>query len=461
MVHFKITDKMCQELKNHLHNGDGLEALAFVVCGRLNHENDNWLLAHEIFLMPYEKCSRDVDYVSWKTEHIEHILEKAKEKGFAIVKVHSHFITNSDFSELDDISDKSFFESVYGWSNSDLPHASVIMYPDGSMKGRTIESNISFTAIPKITVVGSNIREFHNCFSDTSIGKEFIRNQQAFGKKTTKMLRGLKVGVVGCSGTGSPVIEQLVRLGVGTIVLADADLIEHKNLNRIIGSTSADANSNRLKVDTIKRHIEKIGLGTKVITFPVIIQESREALDSLASCDIIFGCVDSFEGRYYLNLISTYYLVPLIDIGIKLVADGEGGIDSINGNIHYVDPGSETLMERNVFTQEQLTAESLRRISPQEYEKRKAYFDNLDIERPAVISINMTFSAFAVNEMLGRFHPYRYSDNTRFSHTCINLSDWDINTQPVNKTKSKSALKHIGIGNLEPELEIYASETAV
>ncbi|TLP75686.1 HesA/MoeB/ThiF family protein [Maribacter sp. ACAM166] len=461
MVHFKITDKMCQELKNHLHNGDGLEALALVVCGRLNHENDNWLLAHEIFLMPYEKCSRDIDYVSWKTEHIEHLLEKVREKGFAIIKVHSHFVTNSDFSELDDASDKSFFEAVYGWSNSDLPHASVIMYPDGSMKGRTIESNICFTTIPKITVVGSNIREFHNSFSDTFIGKEFIRNQQAFGKKTTKMLRGLKVGIVGCSGTGSPVIEQLVRLGVGTIVLADADLIEHKNLNRIIGSTFADANSNRLKVDTIKRHIEKIGLGTRIITFPVIIQESREALDSFASCDIIFGCVDSFEGRYYLNLISTYYLVPLIDIGIKLVADGEGGIDSINGNIHYVDPGSETLMERNVFTQEQLTAESLRRISPQEYEKRKAYFDNLDIESPAVVSINMTFSAFAVNEMLGRFHPYRYSDNAKFSHTCINLSDWDINTQPVNETKSKSALKHIGIGNLEPELEIYVNETAV
>ena len=206
------------------------------------------------------------------------------------------------------------------------------------------------------------------------LAKEFIRNQQAFGKKTTRMLRDLKVGVVGCSGTGSPVIEQLVRLGVGTIVLVDSDIVEYKNLNRIVGSTSADADAGRLKVDAIKQHIEKIGLGTKVITYPVLIQESREALDSLASCNIILGCVDSFEGRFYLNLISTYYLVPLIDIGVKLVADGEGGIDSINGNIHYVNPGSETLLERKVYTQEQLTAESLRRISPQEYEKRKAYF---------------------------------------------------------------------------------------
>ena len=151
----------------------------------------------------------------------------------------------------------------------------------------------------------------------------------------------------------------------------------------------------------------------------------------------------------------------MIDIGVKLVADGDGGIDSINGNIHYINPGSETLLERKVFTQEQLTAESLKRISPQEYKKRKAYFDNLDVESPAVISVNMTFAAFAVNEMLGRFHHYRYSDNTKFSQTCINLSDWDINTKTVNETKSKSARGYVGIGNLEPEMEIYVSKTAV
>ncbi|MGX1927995.1 HesA/MoeB/ThiF family protein [Flagellimonas sp. 2504JD4-2] len=438
-----------------------MEALAFVVCGRLNHEGDNWLLAHEVFLMPYEKCSRDVDYVSWKTEHIEHLLEKAKDKGLAIVKVHSHFVANSDFSKLDDVSDRSFFEAVYGWSDSELPHASIVMYPDGSMNGRTIQSDLSFAAIPKITVIGDSIRSFTNSFQTEPVGKEFVRNQQAFGKKTTKMLRGLKVGVVGCSGTGSPVIEQLVRLGVGTIVLVDADLIEHKNLNRIVGSTSSDAEAKRLKVEAIKNHIERMGLGTKVIIFPALIQESREAIDALASCDIVFGCVDSVEGRFYLNRISTYYLVPLIDIGVKLVADGEGGIDSINGNIHYVNPGSKTLLERGVFTQEQLTAESLRRMSPQEYEKRKAYFDNLEVESPAVISVNMAFAAFAVNEMLARFHPFRYSDNKRFSHTSINLSDWDINSYEVEKSMLRSTSKHIGIGNLEPELKIYVGEEIV
>ncbi|MDC6362152.1 MULTISPECIES: HesA/MoeB/ThiF family protein [Flavobacteriaceae] len=461
MVHFKITDKMCQELKNHLHNGDGLEALAFIVCGRLNHEGDYWLLAHEVFLMPHEKCSRDIDYVSWKTEHIEHLLEKAKDKGFAIVKVHSHFMPNSNFSELDDISDKSFFEAVYGWANSDLPHASIIMYPDGSMRGRMVKDNLSFKELEKITVVGNSIKRYYNMVQEKSVAEEFVRNQQAFGKKTVRILKDLKVGVVGCSGTGSPVVEQLHRLGVGTIVMIDSDFSERKNLNRILGSTMDDANSKRLKVEVLKEHVEKTGLGTKVIVFPTLIQESREAIDCLASCDFIFGGVDSVEGRFYMNLISTYYIVPLIDIGVKLVADGRGGVDSINGNIHYIYPGSKTFLERGVFTQEQLMAETLRRVSPEEFEKRKAYFDNIEIESPAVISVNLTYAAFAVNEMLARLHPYRYRDNDKYGHTCINLSDWDINSYEVGESKLKSTLKNIGVGNLEPELEIYVGEQAV
>ena len=457
MVHFKITDKMCQELKNHLHCGDGLEALAFIVCGRLNHDDDNYLLAHEVFLMPYEKCERDVNYVSWKTEHIEHLLEKV-EKDFAIVKIHSHFVANSDFSELDDVSDKSFFEAVYGWSNTDLPHASIVMYPDGSMKGRVIGRNLEFIDLPRISVIGNTLKEYRRNVQIGETNEAFLRNQQAFGHGTTELLKGLKVGVVGCSGTGSPVIEQLARLGVGTLVLIDSDSVESKNLNRILGSTCTDADLKSLKVDVLKEHIQMIGLGTTVITHPVLLQESRAAIDSLASCDFVFGCVDSVEGRHYLNLISTYYLVPLIDIGVKLVADGHGGIDSINGNIHYVSPGSETLLERKVFTSEQLAAESMKRISPSEYEKRKAYFDNIEVESPAVISINMACASFGVNEMLARIHPFRYKDNRSFSQTSINFSDWDINTWPEEQSNSKSVINNIGIGNIEPELIIYVNE---
>lgn len=449
MMHIKITKKMHQELKNHLHNGDGLEALAFALCGRLSNNDDDFLLVHKVFLMPYNKCERSEVFVFWKTIDIEHLMEEAESKGLAIVKLHSHFVLDSDFSSLDDISDKSFFDSVYGWTDNDLPHASVIMYGDGSMKGRLVKRNLKFQDVHKFSIIGESIEVFSNTLKSVPTDKAFDRNAQAFGQKTVSSLKEMKIGVVGCSGTGSPLIEMLVRLGVGKLVLVDPDVMGVENLNRIYGSTMGDAISKRPKVDVIEEHIKSINIGTEVVSYNCILQESREVINELASCDFLFGCVDSFEGRHYLNYISTYYLVPLIDIGVKLSADGKGGIESIVGSIHYIFPNSKTLLERGVYTSELLLAESLKRLSPQEFEKRQDYFDNIEVSSPAVISINTTCSSTAINEMLGRIHEYRYSKNQKFSNTVINFTEWDLVVYPNGDTEDRLHYENIGIGDLK------------
>lgn len=461
MIHIKITEKMHQELKNHLHCGDGLEALAFALCGRLSNNEQNFLFVHKLFLMPYDKCDRSESFVSWKTIDVEPILEEALNKGLGIIKFHSHFVVDSDFSFLDDKSDISFFESVYGWMNSELSHSSVVMYPNGSMRGRMIKGDLNFFSVDKISVVGHSIKVFSNEGNGDRISGAFVRNSQAFGDKTVSRLKNLKIGVIGCSGTGSPLIEMLFRLGVGTLVLVDSESVGIENLNRIPSSKMSDANGERLKVDILKEYIDNTEIGTKVIPYSCLLQENREALNEIASCDFVFGCVDSVEGRHYLNMISTYYIVPTIDIGVKLVADGRGGIESIVGNIHYVTPNSETLLERGVYSSQELAAESLKRISKEEYQNRQAYFENAEVESPAVISVNTTCSAIAVNEMLARLHPYRYQENDKFSHTVINITDWDISSYTIGTTKDKYHSANIGVGDLEPNLKLYDTEEAV
>lgn len=77
-------------------------------------------------------------------------------------------------------------------------------------------------------------------------------------------MRQLRVAVVGCSGTGSIVVEQLARLGVGHLILVDPDVVEYKNLNRILNSTNEDAALRRSKVEVMARAIARMGLGTTV-----------------------------------------------------------------------------------------------------------------------------------------------------------------------------------------------------
>ena len=48
----------------------------------------------------------------------------------------------------------------------------------------------------------------------------------------SKILKTKKVGIAGCGGLGSNCAVALVRAGVGTLVLADFDIVTRSNLNR-------------------------------------------------------------------------------------------------------------------------------------------------------------------------------------------------------------------------------------
>jgi hypothetical protein len=127
--------------------------------------------------------------------------------------------------------------------------------------------------------------------------------------------------------------------------------------------------------------------------------------------------MDGVEGRHLLNRLAAYYLLPYFDVGVKLVADGHGGIDEAAGAVHYVRPDGSTLQDRRVYTSEQLKAAGLRRTDPKAYREqvKAGYIRGVEEDRPAVISINMQMASSAVNEFLARLHPYRYEDNSDFA----------------------------------------------
>ena len=187
------------------------------------------------------------------------------QKNLAVIKIHSHPNGFSSFSMRDDGADQELFESVFGWMNSADPHASLVMLPNGELFGRAVWPGPYWEPLDLITVAGDDLKLWLPSSEESETVAALIRNEQAFGRGTMNLLRRLRIGVVGCSGTGSPVIEQLARLGVGTLVIVDPQCVEEKNLNRILNSTWRDAVEGRPKVEVLRRAIESIGLGTRVI----------------------------------------------------------------------------------------------------------------------------------------------------------------------------------------------------
>lgn len=445
-----------EQLFKHLYPGDGKEAVAIALCGIYCFNGLTKLMVHELYPIPYSDCSiREEDIICWNTTRIQPVFEKAYLKQLSILKIHSHPTGYKKFSSTDDISDDELFTSAFGWIGENGVHASVVMLPDGELFGRVYSSDLKSKPLDKIIIVGDEIKIFPKTI-EAEIDESGKRTAQAFGNKTYQLLKYLKVGVVGCSGTGSPLIEQLVRLGVKNLVIADPDKIEEKNINRILHSTINHAKKRAYKVDVLTDAILDIGIGINITKYTDNIYENNYLLKDLASCDFIFGCMDSVDGRYLLNQLATFYLLPYIDLGVKLEADGTGGVSVICGSVHCLQPGKSSLLSRGVYTIDDLKAAGQIRTNPDEYKKllKNAYIKNINVDRPAVISVNMLISSLAVNEFLNRIHSYKAEPPSCYAKNSIDLTkNYLVNESEENLPVDDFLLKRIGRGDMNPFLE--------
>jgi hypothetical protein len=444
------------QLQAHLFPGDQLEAVAVALCGRLELPGLTRLLVHEVVCIPHDECVRKHESVTWPVaRYLEPLLEKARKRGLSILKIHSHPTGFDRFSTRDDIADADLFGSVHGWFDDQRPHVSAVMLPDGEVFGRLhLFGQTQPTPLDKVLLAGDKICLWEPNAPAVEVTTAGLRNAQAFGDGTYQILRRLKVGIVGCSGTGSPVIEQLARLSVGHLVLVDPDGVEEKNLNRILNATATDATVKRLKVDVLADAVLRMGLATQVTRFAVNLYDSPLALNELASCDVLIGCMDSVDGRELLNLLATYYVLPYLDLGVKLVADELNGVQSISGVVNYLQPGRSSLQTRMVYNGEDLRSASAYRQDPAGHADRvkNHYFKDVPVNRPAVLPVNMFVASAGILELLNRLHPYR-SSPTEAAQLMIDMSNNCLVPTPEDELDTDEQLRRqVGRGTTTPFL---------
>jgi hypothetical protein len=450
-VTLTLTEVQLRELHLHLFPGDGCEAIAFLLCGRRDGARHR-LSVRRVVPIPYELCSvRAPDRVTWPTKVLEPVLAEAAKRGEAVIKIHGHDGYDR-FSGVDDQSDRALFPSLYCWLGDDQPLGSAILLKEGRVFGRICDAQGHFHPIDRIAVVGDDI-QLHDHHNDAVVTAAGHRVAQTFGKATFAALRRLRIGVVGCSGTGSPVVEMLARNCVGALVLVDPDVVEDKNLNRILNTTSLDAEVHRPKVEVLTRAVRAIGLGTEVDSFHRSLF-NEDVVYALADCDVIFGCMDSVDGRHLLNRLASFYSIPYFDLGVRLEADGLGGINQVAASVHYLKPGGSSLLSRRVYTLEQLSAAGLARTDPATYQRqlKEGYIRGVAEDRPAVIHVNTLIASLAVNEFLARIHPFRIDPNGDFAVRRISLSH-NIFTQEDDGEQCPALARHVGRGDVQPLLD--------
>lgn len=103
---------------------------------------------------------------------------------------------------------------------------------------------------------------------------------------------------------------------------------------------------------------------------------------------------------------------------------------------------------------EAVAAEGLLRRNPEEYEQRRreGYIRNVQVERPAVITINMQIAAMAANEFIARLHPYRRVDSAESAIRTFDFRENDHSCEP-DGTPSRLLSRYVGRGDARPFLD--------
>ena len=122
-------------------------------------------------------------------------------------------------------------------------------------------------------------------------------------------LKQAKVLVIGAGGLGSPILQYLVSMGIGTIGVIDFDVIEVSNLHRQILYGPADVGQPKVIVAVEKLRQQNPFI--ELIAYNELLSEENAAMIFPLYDIIVDGC-DNFLTRYNVNDVCVQLNKPLI-----------------------------------------------------------------------------------------------------------------------------------------------------
>jgi molybdopterin/thiamine biosynthesis adenylyltransferase len=438
------------------------EAGAVLLAGVATTESGLRLLGRELVWVPDESYERRTPRsLSIRSSGYVRALARAAGRGDVPIWLHTHPGRCADptRSEYDEVVDDELRETFRIRADVDL-YASIVVSPN--------DRAFRFTAtvwnrdeepvqIERMLVVGDRfaLHSSDDAATGGRVPDHFDRQIRAFGGDVQRVLASLSIAVVGCGGTGSATAEQLARLGVGSLLLVDHDVLSESNVTRVYGSSPYDIG--RPKVDVLGDHLRRIAPTTEVTTIRGTINDLSVAR-ALTGRDLVYGCTDDNAGRLVLSRLASYYLTPVIDVGVLLSSE-DGSLRGIDGRVTVLTPGTACLVCRNRIDLPRAAAEQL---SEDERATRTAegYAPELAGVEPAVVAYTSAVASFAVAELLERL--IGYGPEPAPSEFLLRYHDREISTnrvapKPRHYCNPETGL--LGSGDREPFLgQTWASK---
>ncbi len=253
-------------------------------------------------------------HVAFELKYFRELFRRCEEESLVFGFVHNHPGGPTDFSTTDDENEATLVTAIKNRNGPQI-HLVALLWSQGIWKARVRAgaSPQSSESARHVLVIDRPVK-IHLNQTGSSDDDLFARQAAAFGQSFVTQLRSLRVAVVGAGGTGSPTVTLLARAGVGEIVVIDGDKLERSNLNRVRGAGAHDVGRNKAHI--LKAYVDGLELPVSVAAFDSYVDVSPQAIDALATCDVVYGCTDDQIGREILNTSLYIYAQAYIDVGL-------------------------------------------------------------------------------------------------------------------------------------------------
>ena len=432
----KITELQYREMLN-LTSASFLQGVDFppetgclLLVGRNDHARYPSLLVREV-IGPNEGDLKEQQHgaITFSNRYLRRGLLRVRKLGLVgFITVHTHPGSDSyvGFSPYDDANDPELMQNLYDLQPTGLFGS--IVRGKHAITGRLwLPNENKPMPLEEMVIIGERVESLplNGRLEDRSPTPSaiFDRGLPLTGKGALARLSRMRVAVVGASGTGSLIIELLLRAGVGEVVIFEFDVIKNHNLNRILYARRRDADASVGKGERIKEGLDETGLSTTVtIIEGGDITNERVALE-VRGCDFIFGCVDNRDWpRQVMTEVAYQYLIPYIDLGTEIGIDGLG-VQSLDSRVSYVAPGRACLLCSGIVSEERVRIEGL---EPDEKARVLAmgYTKDVRMDAPAVMDLNMRAASYAMLVMRHLLQPFL--DTPLPSHIKEGLTNYSI-----------------------------------
>jgi molybdopterin/thiamine biosynthesis adenylyltransferase len=144
--------------------------------------------------------------------------------------------------------------------------------------------------------------------------ERYKRQILLFGEEGQERLSEAEVFIAGAGGLGSPVSIYLAVAGVGTLTVADPDVVDRTNLNRQV--LHRDRDIGEKKVASAAEKIGELNPDITIRALDVRIGEENAAR-LVGRADGIVDCLDNYPARYLLNRVALAKGIPLFHGAIR------------------------------------------------------------------------------------------------------------------------------------------------